>query len=322
MMAIGQPKTTVPASVGRESGRGDIRRPDRNPCGLTLSSMHGNEGERMQQNKVKAALKAGRAVVGPIVNEARTVGTIRILAREGFDFLFLDMEHAMFGWETMVNLVQASLLCDVCPLVRVTDLSYPLVARALDTGAQGIIIPRVDNREQVEAAVSYAKYPPLGRRGAGGEARIGYARLDAGTAVERSNAETMVVVQIESVEGLKNLEGIASVPGSMSSVSVPQDLSISMGIPGQFGHPDFVEALRGLVATCAAHGVATGMVEREAANQKRWYDLGMRFLVSGGDGYFIGKGAGEAVATIRGFAGSNRSLGLDGLVRLEALPKN
>ena len=257
----------------------------------------------MQPNKVKAALRQGRAVAGPIVNEARSIGTVRILARERFDFLFLDMEHAMFGWETMLNLVQASLLCDICPLVRVTDLSYPLVARALDTGAQGIIIPRVDNRAQVEAAVSFAKYPPLGRRGAGGEARIGYAKLDAGAAVERSNAETMVVVQIESVEGLNNLTGIAAVPGLDVVCVGPQDLSISMGIPGQFGHPDFVAALRNLVETCAARGVATGMVEREAVNLERWYDLGMRFLVSGGDGYYIGKGAAEAVATIRGFAG-------------------
>jgi 2-keto-3-deoxy-L-rhamnonate aldolase RhmA len=257
----------------------------------------------MQPNRVKAALREGRAVAGPIVSEARSVGTIKLLAREGYDFLFLDMEHAMFGWETMLTLVQTALLCDVCPLVRVTDLSYPLVARALDTGAQGIIIPRVDNREQVDAAVSYAKYPPLGRRGAGGDARAAYQRLDAGTIVERANAETMVVVQVESREGLKNLDGIAAVPGLDVVCVGPQDLSISLGIPGEFGHPQFVEALRGLTQTCARHGVATGMVEREATNQKRWYDLGMRFLVTGADGYFIAKGAAEAVATVRGFAG-------------------
>jgi 2-keto-3-deoxy-L-rhamnonate aldolase RhmA len=257
----------------------------------------------MQTNKVKAALKAGKPVAGPILNEARSVGTIRMMAREGFDFLFLDMEHSLFGWETTLTLVQTALLCDLCPLVRPTDLSYPLVARALDTGAQGVIIPRVETREQVEAAVSYAKYPPLGRRGAGGEARTGYQKLDAGTAVERANAETMVVVQIESLEGLRNLDGIAEVPGLDVVCVGPQDLSISMGVPGDFGHPDFVAALRTLVATCAGRGVATGMVEREGANQRRWYELGMRFLVTGSDGYFIGKGAADAVAAIQEFTG-------------------
>ena len=256
----------------------------------------------MQTNRVKAALKAGQVVAGPIVNEARSVGTVRILAREGVDFLFLDMEHALFDWETILTLVQTALLSDVCPLVRVTDLSYPLVARALDTGAQGVIIPRIDDREQVEAAVSYAKYPPLGRRGAGGEGRIGYQRLDAATAVTRSNAETMVVVQIESVAGLRELDAIAAVPGLDVVCVGPQDLSISMGIPGDFGHPEFVAALRTLSETCARHGVASCMVEREATNQRRWYDLGMRFLVTGADGYYIGKGAAESVAMIRGFA--------------------
>ncbi len=120
-----------------------------------------------------------------------------MMALAGHDFLFLDMEHAMFDWETMLTLVQTSLLCDICPLVRVTDLSYPLVARALDSGAQGIIIPRVDNREQVEQAVSFAKYPPVGRRGAGGDARYGYNRRPVKAAVDEANAETMVVVQVE-----------------------------------------------------------------------------------------------------------------------------
>ncbi|MCC6704367.1 MAG: aldolase, partial [Thermomicrobiales bacterium] len=110
----------------------------------------------MQTNQVKAALKAGQIVTGPIVAETRTVGMIKKFKLAGHDFLFLDMEHAMFGWETMVNLVQSALAFGISPIVRATDLSYPLVARALDTGAQGVIIPRVESREQVEAAVSFA----------------------------------------------------------------------------------------------------------------------------------------------------------------------
>ncbi|MCA9858465.1 MAG: hypothetical protein KC438_02040, partial [Thermomicrobiales bacterium] len=93
----------------------------------------------MQPNRVKAALKAGEIVSGPIVAETRTIGTIKKFKLAGHDFLFLDMEHAMFDWETMVDIVQASLAYDISPIVRATDLSYPLVARALDTGAQGVI---------------------------------------------------------------------------------------------------------------------------------------------------------------------------------------
>jgi 2-keto-3-deoxy-L-rhamnonate aldolase RhmA len=255
----------------------------------------------MQTNRVKAALKQGKAVSGPIINEARSIGTVKMMAEAGHDFLFLDMEHAMFDWETMLNLVQAALLCDICPLVRVTDLSYPLVARALDSGAQGIIIPRVDNRAQVEAAVSYAKYPPLGRRGAGGESRYGYVRRDARSAVEQANAETMVVVQVESLAAVADLDGIASVPGVDVVCVGPQDLSISMDLHGNFGHPEFVKVLQQVVDVCSRHGVATGMVEREASALKRWHDLGMRFLCCNTDGNMLYQSASRDVAALREF---------------------
>jgi len=255
----------------------------------------------MQTNRVKAALRNGYAVSGPIVNEARSIGTVKMMALAGHDFLFFDMEHAMFDWETMLNLVQASLLCDICPLVRVTDLSYPLVARALDSGAQGIIIPRVETREQVEEAVSFAKYPPLGRRGAGGDARYGYVRRDMRTAVEQANAESMVVVQLESLAGVENIEAIASVPGLDVVCLGPQDLSISMDIHGEFGNPRFIETLQRIVDACAKHGVATGMVEREPADLRRWHDIGMRFLVCNNDGNMIHQGATRDVAALKEF---------------------
>ena len=142
----------------------------------------------MQTNQVKAQLRAGQAVAGPIISETRTVGPVKLMALGGFDFLFLDMEHAMFSYDTIGSLVQMALACGICPLVRPTDTTYAHVARALDSGAQGVIIPRVESRAQAEAAVSFAKYPPLGRRGAGGDGRNGYERRSALEAVEESNA--------------------------------------------------------------------------------------------------------------------------------------
>ena len=255
----------------------------------------------MQKNRVKAALREGRAVSGPIVNEARGVGTVKMMALAGHDFLFLDMEHAMFDWETMLTLVQTALLSDICPLVRVTDLSYPLVARALDSGAQGVIIPRVDTAEQVEQAVSFAKYPPLGRRGAGGDARYGYDRRPVRAAVDEANAEGMVVVQVESREGVVNIDAIAGVPGLDVVCVGPQDLSISLGVHGDFEHPTFVEALRQVVVACSSRGVAVGMVEREAAALRRWHDMGMRFLACNNDGNMLHQAATRDVATLREF---------------------
>jgi 2-dehydro-3-deoxyglucarate aldolase/4-hydroxy-2-oxoheptanedioate aldolase len=257
----------------------------------------------VQTNKVKQALKAGNAVTGPIVSETRTIGILKKFKAAGHDFLFLDMEHAMFDWETMVNLVQGALLADIAPIVRVTDLSYQLVARAMDTGAMGVILPRVETREQVEQAVSFAKYPPLGRRGAGGDARTGFVTMGVKEAVDWANAETMVVVQIESLAGVDVIDEIASVPGLDVVCIGPQDLSISMGLHGQFTHPDFVATLQKVVDACNKHGVATGMVERQAESHRVWYEMGMRFLVTNTDSNMIFQSASRDVSTIREFMG-------------------
>ncbi|HET8523098.1 MAG TPA: aldolase/citrate lyase family protein [Thermomicrobiales bacterium] len=255
----------------------------------------------MQKNRVKAALKEGKAVSGPFINEARSVSVIKMMALAGHDFVLIDMEHAMFSWETTHNLVQMALACDICPVVRATNLSYPLIARALDSGAQGIMIPRVEDRAQVEEAVDCTKYPPMGRRGAGGEARKGYFPLDAGTTVTQSNAESMVVCQIESTKGVDNLEDIVQVEGLDVICLGPQDLSISLGKPGDFKDQKFVETLQYITDTCTKANVAVGMVERDAAALKRWYDMGMRFLVCNSDGNMVAQGAMKDVAALKQF---------------------
>lgn len=255
------------------------------------------------QNLVKQALRDGRAVTGPIVSETRTIGVLKKFKAAGHDFLFLDMEHGMFDWETMVNLVQGALLIGITPFVRVTDLSYQGVARALDTGAHGVILPRVDSAEQVREAISYAKYPPIGRRGAGGDARTAFDALSVADAVDYGNNETMVVVQIESKKGIDAVEEIAAVPHLDVILIGPQDLSISLGLHGQFTHPDFVANLARVVAAGNKHGVATGMVERKAESHRRWYELGMRVLVTNTDANLIYQAASDDVATIKSFTG-------------------
>lgn len=257
----------------------------------------------MQPNNVKTALHEGRAVSGPIVNEARSVSFVKMMAQAGHDFLFFDMEHAMFNWETVFNLVQMSLVSGITPFIRVTDLSYPLVARALDSGAQGVIIPRVETKQQVENAVSFARYPPLGRRGAGGESRYGYVRRDPGTAIEEANAEVMVIVQVESELGVANLDDMASVPGVDVVLVGPQDLSISLGIAGQTTHPRFIETVQSIVETCKARGVPVGQVEREAVAFQRWFDMGIRLLCCNTDANMMFQSAARDVAALREFTG-------------------
>jgi 2-dehydro-3-deoxyglucarate aldolase/4-hydroxy-2-oxoheptanedioate aldolase len=255
----------------------------------------------VQTNTTKAKLKAGQAVAGPIISEMRSVGSVKLMALGGYDFLFFDMEHGMLDWETTVSLVQMSLMCGITPIVRPTDTTYALVARAMDTGAQGVIIPRVDTREQAEAAVSYAKYPPLGRRGAGGDGRNGYERRTPLQAVEESNAEGCIILQIESKQGLDNLDEIAGVEGVDAILIGPQDLSISLGVHGDFSAPVFLEAAQHVVGTCNKHSVASGMVEKEAEAFRRWYEMGMRLLVCNSDSNMLFTAASRDSAAIKTF---------------------
>jgi 2-dehydro-3-deoxyglucarate aldolase/4-hydroxy-2-oxoheptanedioate aldolase len=255
----------------------------------------------VQPNKTKAALKQGLAVAGPIIGEMRSIGGVKLMALGGYDFLFFDMEHSMLNYETVLGLVQTALLCDITPIVRPTDTTYAHVARALDSGAQGVIIPRVETRQQAEAAVSFAKYPPLGRRGAGGDGRNGYERRTPLQAVEESNAETLIVLQIESQLGLDNLDEIAVVAGVDVVLIGPQDLSISLGVHGNFTHPTFLEAAQHVVDTCNKHGVASGMVEKEAAAFERWHTMGMRFLCCNSDSNMLYAAALKDSQTLAGF---------------------
>lgn len=237
----------------------------------------------MATNTLKQKLAAGKWVSGPIVEEIRTVGGVAMLAQAGHDFLWWDMEHNFYDWDDLLNLVQLTQLYGMTPLVRVTDLSYGNVARALDAGAQGIIIPRVDNAEQAEQAVSYAKYPPRGRRGAGGMARNFYEAKSALQSVEDGNAETMVVLQIEHPDAIGELDAICSVDGVDVICVGPQDLSVNMGIHGQFDNPTFQEAIGKINDICAKHEKPVGMVSRDAASFKIWGDLGCRFMVCNSD---------------------------------------
>jgi 2-keto-3-deoxy-L-rhamnonate aldolase RhmA len=249
----------------------------------------------------KEKLASGNPVSGPIVSEIRSVGPIKALANAGHDFVWVDMEHAMFNWETTQTLVQYARLVGITPLVRVTDLSYTMVARALDSGAIGVIIPRVDAADQIRDAVSYARYPPLGRRGAGGEGRYGFERRLPADAVEEVNAATVVVVQVETVEAVERIDEFAAVDGLDVICVGPQDLSISLGVTGQFDHPTFVEAIEHVMRRVSAAGKVAGMVERDARRFQRWHAAGCRFFACNTDLNLIFTGAKADVDIVRGF---------------------
>lgn len=234
----------------------------------------------MKENKIKRALENDEAVFGVGATFPIELTTLRILAHGGVEWLFADMEHASGDMSQLLEVAQISSLLGISSVARIPNLSYDWVARALDTGLLSVMIPRVEHREQAEMAVQWAKHPPLGVRGMGSRAQFDFAPVPAAEGVAISNQETMVVVQIETVEAVENVEAIAAVPGVDVLFIGPLDLSISLGRPGDVASEESHRLFLRVCQVARANEIAVGIVC--APEQVRFYhDMGMRMFSIG-----------------------------------------
>lgn len=233
----------------------------------------------MQKNIVKQALAEGRMQLGCGFGQLRSPEVPRMLMAAGFQWAFVDTEHGGFDLETVQDICRVSSLIGFVPVVRVADLQYSLVARALDVGAGGVVFPRVESPEMLEKAVSWTKFPPVGIRGYGlTVVNTNYEALSIKDVMEHLNANTLVAFQIETKKALEAREELLSVPGIDAVMIGPADLSISLGVPGDFQHPKMVEAMEAIRDSCVRHKVAPGTQTRTPALAKFWKQRGMLFL--------------------------------------------
>ncbi len=254
----------------------------------------------MHINHVKKALKEGKLQLGCSFAQLRSPAVATILGKAGLDWCYLDAEHGPFDLETLQDLCRAAIAAGMAPIARIADVQYHLVARTLDAGAMGILLPRVESREVLERAVSWAFFPPKGLRGFGfTQHNVDYEPVTIPQIIAHHNDNTMLVFQIETVAGLERREELISVAGVDAVMVGPADLSISLGIPGQFENPKLIEAIDKIIETCNKYGVAPGIHMRALHLAKFWRDRGMRFLSTGGDALFLYDKAAEAVKALR-----------------------
>jgi 2-dehydro-3-deoxyglucarate aldolase/4-hydroxy-2-oxoheptanedioate aldolase len=225
----------------------------------------------------------------------------RILAAAGLDWTYLDSEHGGFDLETLQDMARAANDNGLCPIIRVAELQYALVARALDCGAQGVLFPRVESPEVLAQAISWTKFPPLGVRGFGLQpTHLNYEMRTMPEIIAHMNEHVMVVLQIETVTAMNRVDELLSVPGVDAVMIGPADLSISLGVPGQFEHPTMIAAIEKIRDACLRHGVAPGIHVRFAKLAKYWRDNGLTFVSCNSEiGYLLEK-AQETVAALRG----------------------
>ena len=254
------------------------------------------------RNPARERLAKGERCLGIGVHHARTVDIAAAMASCGFDWLFIDLEHGTMPLDIAVQISCAALTAGITPLVRVPSGQYALATRALDGGALGIVMPHVDTAEEAKVIVDRLKYPPLGHRSvAGPQAYLGFKPVPVGEATRTMNAETLVVVMLETPQAIANADAIAAVPGVDVLLIGTNDLAMEMGIPGEFNHAEIARAYERVIAACRRHNKAPGMggVYTEELLAK-YIGLGMRMILSGNDFSLIMTGGSQKTKFMRG----------------------
>jgi 2-keto-3-deoxy-L-rhamnonate aldolase RhmA len=258
-----------------------------------------------KRNKIKQSLKDGKTVVGTMVVEMRTAEIARMLAASGFDFIFVDLEHSSYGLETLTDIVLAAKSVSLVCLARIGDPQYHLIARTLDAGAQGLMIPRVETEETVTNILKFAKYPPWGERGFGVRSIVSnYENMSVSDRMVEQNEDTMIILQIERKKAVEDIEKLVSVKGVDAAIIGPQDLSISLGHPGDHHHPKLMEAVKRVVDACEKCEVASGLHTANMEDLLFWARRGMRMLTFSSDSALLQSAASHAVGEIRNAIGS------------------
>jgi 2-dehydro-3-deoxyglucarate aldolase/4-hydroxy-2-oxoheptanedioate aldolase len=254
----------------------------------------------MKRNPVKKKLRDGGVVAGTLVLEFATTGIARIAASAGAEFILFDMEHSGWSMDTIRTLL-ATVPAGIVPLVRVPATEYHFLARVLDLGARGLMVPMVESADQARRIVDSARYPPIGRRGAAfGVAHDDYQPGDAIDKMRSANDEVLLIAQIETARGVENVNEIAAVEGIDVLWIGHNDLSNSLGIPGQFDHPRYHEAVTRVLAACRPHGQAAGFMATGIEQARALLAQGFRILAYGGDVWLYQTALREGLAALRG----------------------
>jgi 2-dehydro-3-deoxyglucarate aldolase/4-hydroxy-2-oxoheptanedioate aldolase len=251
----------------------------------------------MSQKSLKARIRAGEVLIGPIVTLS-TPDVAEALAQVGFDYLWIENEHAPMGVIEAQRMLQA--VGGRCPcLVRVPDSADVWLKKALDTGCAGVVIPLVKSAEEARRAVAACRYPPAGHRGVGITRAHRYG-MGFAEYVAAANEEIAVVLQVEHTEAVANIEAIAQTPGVDALLVGPYDLSGSMGLLGQVEHPAVQEAIHQIKQAGDAAGVPLGIFAGTPEEARRYIDQGFSLIALGLDVLYLWQAAQAALERARG----------------------
>lgn len=257
------------------------------------------------ENRAKRMLANNELVLCMGVNQLRTPNVAMIAAACGFDAIYIDLEHNPTSLETAAAVCVAALGMGVTPIARVTSHDPHDATRILDCGAQGVMVPHIQNAEEARAIVEACRFPPYGHRSAAGSTpALGYAALSQGEVNRRLNDNTLLMAMLETPQAIENVDAIAAVDGIDTLHIGSTDLSTEMGIPGEYQHPRMRAAFEAVARAAKANGKSMGVggVREDLEFQSWLLKIGVRYLTGGSDtGYILSAGR-KDVAQLRGVA--------------------
>ena len=220
---------------------------------------------------------------------------VKVFAGAGFDFLFIENEHASIDPQQLADFVLCSRDNGLEVVAKLGDLNRADTARLLDMGVMGIQLPRSESPEDMATLFDYMKFPPVGSRAsATGYGNTLYAKVDKNVWYEKTNGETCLVCHIETRRGVENIDAIARVSGVEVCFIGSSDLSLSYGKPGQYKAPDFLATVQHVLDTCAGQGITRGIVGSDYDSTRYWIDRGVTFFECASDLELMRSGAARA----------------------------
>lgn len=237
---------------------------------------------------LKEKLHAHDLTIGSWITLGHT-GTTEIMAKAGFDWLTIDLEHSAITLAETQQMIQVIDLSGITPLVRVGENSSYLIKRVMDAGAHGVIVPMVNSKDDAQHAVNSVKYPPIGKRGVGLGRAQGYG-FGFEEYIRFDREESIVIIQIEHIEAVNNINEILTVPGIDAFIIGPYDLSASMGMPGKFDHPDVINAIQKVYEASNRYNITSGfhVIAPDPKEVSKKIDEGYRFIAFSLDTLFLG----------------------------------
>lgn len=252
--------------------------------------------------KLKQRIKNNDLLIFGCITDCRSGMAVEMFHECGYDTLLIDREHTALNSETILEHIRLARALDFSCMVRAADASYHEICRTLDQAPDGIFVPRIRSRAEVEEIVKTVKYPPTGVRGLGGYTcpvgkYLGWNHVTEQIAY--GNNDVVIGIQIETAEALADLDGILSVPGIDIAVVGNDDLSLGMGIPGQWTSPAYEQAVDRIIAACRRHKVMPGIACGDPARVRFWMDRGMRAFWHAADTVLMWQAARQGMADLK-----------------------